>query len=122
MRALGHRMVDDMFQYLSTVRERDTWRPVPQATKDFFRGKPAPTSGQSPESIYEEFREQILPHALGNIHPRFWGWVIGSGTPLGALADMLASAMNPNSGGFDQGYLRGVPGARLAEGDDGLPR
>jgi glutamate/tyrosine decarboxylase-like PLP-dependent enzyme len=38
---------------------------------------------------------------MGNIHPRFWGWVIGTGTPLGMLADMLAAGMNPNVGGAD---------------------
>jgi glutamate/tyrosine decarboxylase-like PLP-dependent enzyme len=36
---------------------------------------------------------------MGNIHPRFWGWVMGGGTPLGVLADMLAASMNPNLGG-----------------------
>ena len=36
---------------------------------------------------------------MGNIHPRFWGWVIGAGTPLGALAEMLAAGLNPNMGG-----------------------
>jgi glutamate/tyrosine decarboxylase-like PLP-dependent enzyme len=38
---------------------------------------------------------------MGNIHPRFWGWVIGTGTPSGMLAEMLAAAMNPNLGGGD---------------------
>src|SRR5690606_29528526 len=32
----------------------------------------------------------------GNIHPRAWGWVNGTGSTLGALAEMLAAAMNPN--------------------------
>ena len=35
------------------------------------------------EAVYEEFRRHVLPYPLGNIHPRFWGWVIGTGTPLG---------------------------------------
>ncbi|MGE5687917.1 MAG: pyridoxal phosphate-dependent decarboxylase family protein, partial [Gemmatimonadota bacterium] len=47
------------------------------------------------------FREQVLPHPMGNIHPRFWGWVMGTGTPLGALTEMLAAGMNPNMGGGD---------------------
>jgi len=41
----------------------------------------------------------VLPHPMGNIHPRFWGWVIGTGTPFGMLAEMLAAGMNPNLGG-----------------------
>jgi glutamate/tyrosine decarboxylase-like PLP-dependent enzyme len=38
---------------------------------------------------------------MGNIHHRFWGWVIGTGTPSGVLAEMLAATMNPNAGGGD---------------------
>ena len=41
----------------------------------------------------------VLPYPLGNIHPRFWGWVMGAGTPLGALSEMLAATMNSNCGG-----------------------
>ncbi len=29
LRTLGHRMVDDMLDYLRTVRERAAWRPLP---------------------------------------------------------------------------------------------
>jgi glutamate/tyrosine decarboxylase-like PLP-dependent enzyme len=45
----------------------------------------------------------VLPFATGNIHPRFWGWVMGTGTPFTALAEMLAAGLNPNVGGFDDG-------------------
>ena len=34
MRALGHRMVDDMMDYLQGVRDRPVWRPVPAAAGD----------------------------------------------------------------------------------------
>ncbi|HJS18994.1 MAG TPA: pyridoxal-dependent decarboxylase [Anaerolineales bacterium] len=36
---------------------------------------------------------------MGTIHPRFWGWYMGNGTVLGALADFLASTVNSNMGG-----------------------
>ena len=42
--------------------------------------KPLPRGPQPPEEVYEEFFEQILPYPVGNIHPRFWGWVFGTGT------------------------------------------
>ena len=102
MRRLGHRMVDDAMDYLERVRERPVWTPVPEATKRALRA-PLPREGMDPAAVYEEFRREILPHAMGSIHPRFWGWVIGTGTPLGALADMMAATMNPNVGGGDQG-------------------
>src|SRR3977135_3202606 len=53
------------------------------------------------EDVYEEFKRDVLPYPTGNIHPRFWGWVIGTGTPFAMLADMLASGMNPQVAEFD---------------------
>ncbi len=100
LRALGHRMLDDMFTYLETVRERPAWQPIPDDVQQAFHA-PLPREGQPPEAVYEEFKQQILPYPLGNIHPRFWGWVIGTGTPVGVLAEMLAATMNPNLGGAD---------------------
>jgi aromatic-L-amino-acid decarboxylase len=54
------------------------------------------------EAAYTEFVERIRPYPNGNNHPRFWGWVQGTGTPLGMMADMLAAAMNPHMAGFNQ--------------------
>jgi aromatic-L-amino-acid decarboxylase len=54
------------------------------------------------EAVYAEFVERIRPYPNGNNHARFWGWVQGTGTPLGMMADMLAAAMNPHMAGFDQ--------------------
>ncbi len=100
MRDLGHRMVDDMMTYLETIRERPAWQPIPAAVRARFT-QPVPIEPEGPERAYEDFLQQVLPHPMGNIHPRFWGWVIGPGTPFGMLAEMLAAGMNPNVGGGD---------------------
>jgi len=100
MRHLGHRMVDDMMDYLQGVRERPVWHPISMMDKDSLN-QPLPLDPQPIEEVYSEFLEHILPNPMGNIHPRFWGWVIGTGSPTGMLAEMLASAMNPNVGGGD---------------------
>jgi aromatic-L-amino-acid decarboxylase len=100
LRALGHRMVDDMFAYLETVRERPVWQPIPDEVAASFRA-PLPQGEQPAETVYDEFQRNILPYPLGNIHPRFWGWVMGNGTPLAMLSEMLAAGMNPNMGGGD---------------------
>lgn len=91
-------MVDDMMEYLKSVRERPVWRPVPERAKEMLR-QPLPREPEAAEKIYQDFLDYILPYPLGNIHPRFWGWVIGTGTPLGMLAEMLGAGMNPNLGG-----------------------
>ncbi len=47
--------------------------------------------------VYDAFKTSILPYNKGNIHPRFFAWVQGTGTPMGVLAEMLAAAMKPNA-------------------------
>jgi glutamate/tyrosine decarboxylase-like PLP-dependent enzyme len=93
MRALGHRMVDDVVEYLKTIRDRPAWRHAPSSIREHFSGS-APLDPQSPEDVYQEFYDYILPWPTGNIHPRFWGWVFGTGTILGAFAEMLSATMN----------------------------
>jgi aromatic-L-amino-acid decarboxylase len=100
MRALGHRMIDDMLDYLQTVRERPAWQHISGQAKDHFGG-PLPLDPQPPEEVYEEFLEYVLPYPIGNTHPRFWGWVLGTGTVSGAYAELLSAAINTNTGGLD---------------------
>jgi glutamate/tyrosine decarboxylase-like PLP-dependent enzyme len=46
-----------------------------------------------------------MPYNSGNIHPRFFGWVQGTGTPTGVIAEMLAATMNSNVGGRNHGAV-----------------
>jgi glutamate/tyrosine decarboxylase-like PLP-dependent enzyme len=100
-RALAHRMLDDTLDHLATLRERPAWRPLPDEVRRAL-DEPVPREGQGEEAVYEEFVRNVLPYPNGNLHPRFWGWVQGNGTPLGMMADMLAAAMNPHMAGFTQ--------------------
>lgn len=98
MRTLGHQMLDDMLDYLKNIREKPVWQMIPKNVKSNLK-TPIPEEGEDREKIYREFKENILPYPLGNIHPRFWGWVYGTGTPFGVLADMLVSTTNSDTGG-----------------------
>lgn len=100
IRALGHRMVDEMLDLLEHVRDEPVWKPMPDEVRARLR-ESVPLDPLGAEAAYEDFRRDVLPYRMGSIHPRFWGWVIGTGTPLGMLADMLASGLNPNVGGAD---------------------
>jgi glutamate/tyrosine decarboxylase-like PLP-dependent enzyme len=101
LRRAGHRMVDDMLDYLASVRSRPAWQPVPESVKTALSAG-LPLQPSPIDAVYEEFTRHVLPFPTGNIHPRFWGWVMGTGTPVAMLADMLASGMNAWAGGFDQ--------------------
>lgn len=98
LRALGHQMIDDMFAHMQSLREQPTWQPYPETAREQIGGA-LPQDEGDVFQVYENFKENILPYPNGNLHPRFWGWVQGTGTPLGALSELLAAAMNPNVGG-----------------------
>ncbi len=100
MRQLGHQIMDDVMDYLQNVSSRPVWQPVPELVKEKLKSS-IPLEPTPPEEVYAEFLENIFPYPLGNIHPRFWGWVMGTGTPFGVLAELLAATMNPNLAGGD---------------------
>ena len=103
-RALAHHMLDDMLDLLADARSGSVWRPIPDETIERLR-EPVPQQGAPLHTVYEAFKSHILPYPTGNLHPRFFGWVVGNGTVTGMLADMLASGMNPHLAGFNQSAL-----------------
>jgi glutamate/tyrosine decarboxylase-like PLP-dependent enzyme len=98
MRRLAHQAVDDGLAYLQQVRDRPVWQPIPPDVLAQLRSG-APRAPQGAEAAYRDFRELVLPYAMGNTHPRFWSWFMGNGTAFAAVGDFLAAVMNPNMGG-----------------------
>jgi len=100
-RAFAHRALDEALGYVEGVRERKPWRAMPKEAIEALKGT-VPEHGTPIEDVFGEFKEHIFPYPLGNIHPRHWGWVNGSGTPEGIVAEMLTATMNSNVTGHDQ--------------------
>lgn len=100
-RALAHNAVDDLTDYLQSIATRPVWQALPDASKALFK-EPVPRKGQGAAEVYQQIREHILPYPTGNIHPRFWSWVGGTGTANQLIADMVISTMNSCSLGFDE--------------------
>ena len=100
VRALGHRMLDDMIDYTANIRDRPVWRPIPDDVRTRFRAE-LPHQASDLGDVYREFTDFIAPYATGNVHPGFMGWVHGGGSAVGMLAEMLAAGLNANLGGRD---------------------
>ena len=100
IRAQGHRMLDDMIDYIADIRERPVWQPIPDAVRARFR-EALPRQASELADVYREFSDFVLPYATGNVHPGFMGWVHGGGSAVGMLAEMLAAGLNANLGGRD---------------------
>ena len=99
-RRVFHDAVDRAIDGLRDVRAKPVWRPTPEETKERFRSR-LPRAGEPLEHLLSIFAQDILPYGTGNAHPRFFGWVHGSGNLAGALGEMLAAFMNSNVGGRD---------------------
>jgi len=100
VRRAFHAAADLCISQMQGVREQPVWRPTPEDVKSHFKSR-MPRNGAGLDELLNEFKTHILPYGAGNAHPRFWGWVHGSGTTAGALAEMLAAFMNSNVGGRD---------------------
>ncbi len=101
MRALGHRMVDDLIAFHAGLSARPAWQPVSTEARRVI-DEPPTSAGIGAEATYDAFREFIAEYPYGNLHPRAWGWVNGTGTTLAAFAEMWASGMNSNCWGGEQ--------------------
>jgi len=100
-RTQGHRMLEEMLDYLERIRGRPVWQPIPEETRAKFL-EPLPRQPGDLAQVHETFMDSILPFAVGNAHPGFMGWVHGAGAPAGMLAEILAAGLNTNLGGRDQ--------------------
>lgn len=103
-RALAHEILDRSLDLQERIREEPAWRPVPPELEPRYR-ESAPMDGVGEEAVWEDVRELVLPYRSGNPHPRFWGWVGGTGSPLGMLAELIAAGLN-NSAPFDDAASR----------------
>ena len=96
--ALSHRIVDDAVSFLRDVRDRPVWRDMPAEVRTFF-STPMPRAPEPMSEVYREVAENLMPYPMGNIHPRFWSWYMGSSNYTGAIGDFLAAIQGSNLGG-----------------------
>ncbi|OBQ84326.1 aspartate aminotransferase family protein [Mesorhizobium sp. WSM3873] len=98
MQALSHRIVEDAVAYLKDVRDRPVWRQMPVEVRAFFSA-PLPRSPAPIAEVYGDVARNVMAYPMGNIHPRFWSWYMGSSNFTGALGDFLAAIQGSNLGG-----------------------
>lgn len=94
----AHRAVDDAVAHLRDVRMRPAWQDMPAGVRERF-AEPLPRGPQPLAEVLRAFSEDVMPYPMGNVHPRFWAWYMGSGNMTGALADFLAAIQGSNLGG-----------------------
>ncbi|TIR73953.1 MAG: amino acid decarboxylase, partial [Mesorhizobium sp.] len=91
-------IVEDAVAYLKDVRDRPVWRQMPVEVRAFFSA-PLPRSPAPIADVYGDVARNVMAYPMGNIHPRFWSWYMGSSNFTGALGDFLAAIQGSNLGG-----------------------
>lgn len=94
-RRLGHMAVELAAEHMFGMRDRSVYTPMLSAERQVIQDASLPDGGMRPSQILELIRTRILPHPMGNGHPRYFGWASTAPSSMGVLAELLAAAMNP---------------------------
>jgi len=101
-RDTAHRLLDACIDRLESARDLPWREPESPALQS---EQPLPVSGTDLASLSQQLIDEVMPFATGNTHPRFFGWVHGTGLASGLLAEMVTATMNSNCGGRDHGAV-----------------
>lgn len=96
---IGHQLIDAIADFIDTIAAKKvTTGEPPKALQAILGSKALPEHGTSAEELFSRASDLLFNHSLLNGHPRFFGYITSSAAPAGALADLLAAAVNPNVG------------------------
>jgi glutamate/tyrosine decarboxylase-like PLP-dependent enzyme len=101
-RAIGHRLVDTLADFLESLPGRPVTRneSPSEVRAALDLNGPMPEAGTEPGVLLEQAASLLFEHSLFNGHPRFFGYITSAPAPIGILGDFLASAVNPNVGAW----------------------
>jgi aromatic-L-amino-acid decarboxylase len=100
-RHAAHAAVDGVADHLAELPARPVWQPLPDELRERLLALPLPDRGTALEDLVATALRDVLPHAMGNGHPAFFGWVNPPPSPAGVIASLTAAAMNPSVVGGD---------------------
>lgn len=100
-REIGHSLVDAVADFLARLPDAPTASPLlPDAMRSLLGTRKMPENGTDIAPVLDRFSRDFFRHSTHNGSPRFWGYITSSAAPIGALADLLAAAVNPNCGAW----------------------
>jgi aromatic-L-amino-acid/L-tryptophan decarboxylase len=116
-RRAGHALVDAVADHLAALPGGPVWQPLPDDLAAALLALPLPDGPTALEELADKTVREVLPHAMGNGHPAFFGWVNPPPALAGVLASLAAAAMNPSvvSGDHADVYLERTAVRWLAE-------
>ena len=96
---VGHQLIDAIAKFISNIKEKPvTTGETPKQILQILGNSHLPEEGVAVADIIAKSANLLMEHSLLNGHPKFFGYITSSPTPIGALADLLAASVNPNVG------------------------
>jgi len=95
-RRAAHALVDGVADHLAALPSRPVWQPLPDAVRERLLDLPLPERAATLDDLVATALRDVLPHAMGNGHPAFFGWVNPPPSAAGIAASLAAAAMNPS--------------------------
>jgi aromatic-L-amino-acid decarboxylase len=95
-RRAAHALVDGVADHLAALPSGPVWQPLPDALREQLLDLPLPERAARLDDLVATALNNVLPHAMGNGHPAFFGWVNPPPSPAGVVASLAAAAMNPS--------------------------
>ena len=95
-RRAGHALVDAVADHLAAPPAQGVWQPMPEELRAELLSLPLPDGRVGLEPLVGRMAADVLPYAMGNGHPAFFGWVNPLPSLSGVLASLAAAAMNPS--------------------------
>lgn len=98
-REIGYRLIDTLSDFYDNINEKPvTPGESLKQIQTVLGNVSLPENGTSVLELLTKTSDLLLNHSLLNGHPKFFGYITSSPTQIGALADLLAAAVNPNVG------------------------
>jgi aromatic-L-amino-acid/L-tryptophan decarboxylase len=95
-RTAAHGLVDGVADHLAELPSRPVWQPMPEGLRTRLLEMPLPHEPGALEELAATTLRDVLPHAMGNGHPAFFGWVNPPPSLAGVMTSLAAAAMNPS--------------------------
>lgn len=98
-RRVGYSLIDRIADFYENLKSGPVTSGETPSQVQMVLGKNSlPENGSSVSEILDKATDLLFHHSLFNGHPKFFGYITSSATPIGALADLLAAAVNANVG------------------------
>jgi aromatic-L-amino-acid/L-tryptophan decarboxylase len=95
-RNASHALVESVADHLAALPSQPVWQPLQDAQRRRLLDLPLPEHSAMLDDLVATMSREVLPHAMGNGHPAFFGWVNSPPSLAGVVASLAAAAMNPS--------------------------